>query len=533
MVDQFFSRRVSRGACRGRRSQVRAGQGNREVRADLPAGIMQTEFRSRMERAFGECFADVVIRRSHAVDAHFGGVAATVDQNILIGDGFFSLTPPRREIVLAHELAHVVQKRRPAPASAGALLSPRYRARLEAEAHLAAVEAIRGGRPACRLPDVPGIPSAWGPAGHYWTCYFVMLAAGVKEDEAQKRAFFCQMPDQVREFDASCAGIDWAELDLGIPRGSPLWGQFPSTDPQSVPTHVVTHVTHARSRFTDFEEYTTTTQYIEPVPQTLKAEMEQRQLDLDISEGLHSLTGGNASGEVMYRELQLVLHSDDPLAYGLALHAYGDSYAHQDMSDSELMYAPIVGHSIGLLRPGEAKDTTGSYFGRAMDNAHEPDDISNPKPGRSSLYHFYVRNLYRIVCSTLGNKPRISQAAVLDALKKLTDMKFVEMVNGFDDDHKQIIKSSAVRGAIRDSLKIAPAPYQPETEPGDYWRRFWPNHSAIITNANKRGAQEVFDQVREIGHQWRRESEQRVALERSPDPAAGLGGFGSPMKLKY
>ena len=170
--------------------------------------------------------------------------------------------------------------------------------------------------------------------------------------------------------------------------------------------------------------------------------MAHRQIDLDISEGLHSLTGGNAGAEVMYREEQLKLFADDRLIFGLALHAYGDSYAHQDMNDSGLEYPPIIGHAKGILRPGEANKTEGSYL-RFADNMHQPDDISNPKTGRGSLYRLYVGNLYRIVCATLktNRNRQIGQTAVLDALQDLTSMQFVPQVNLLDDSDKQRMES--------------------------------------------------------------------------------------------
>ena len=308
MADRLFDRRGSRRACGGRRSQACAGRSGGEVGAGFGAPVLQPEFRARMERAFGESFSEVVVRPSRAVDAHFGGVAATVGQSILIGDGFYSLSPGWRERVLAHELAHVVQKRRSIHGGASAAQNARYRSRLEAEAHLAAIEAIGGGRAACRLPDVPSIPAAWGPAGHYWTCYYVMLAAGVDEGEAQERAFFCQMPDQVREFDVSSAGVDWLELDLGVPHGSPLairgLGQFfPSIDPANASLRRATPMTsHGLDTRLDLRA-----DIDEQTPEGLAEAMASRRMDLDIAEGLHSLTAGAGGAELIYREEQLTL----------------------------------------------------------------------------------------------------------------------------------------------------------------------------------------------------------------------------------
>jgi hypothetical protein len=491
MADQFFNSRASRGACRGPRSQVRAGRSGTEAAAVLSAAVLQPEFRLRMERAFGESFSDIVVRPSRAVDAYFGGVAATVGQSILTGDGFHSLTRPWRERVLAHELAHVVQKRRSPHTSANAALDPRYRSRLEAEAHLAAIDAIQGRQAMCRLPDIPSIPSAWGPAGHYWTCYYVMLAAGVDEDEAQERAFFCQMPDQVREFDASSARIDWLELDLGIPRGSPLairgLGQlFPPVDPGSVPLHRAHPIaSHGLDTRLDLRGDTG-----EQTPEALAEAMALRRLDLDVAEGLHSLTGGNAGAELMYRQEQLSLFAEDPLIFGLALHAYGDSYAHVDTNDGGLER-----QATGISANKASASSTRAGAG-----------ASKPKIGQASLYRQYVANLYGVVCDTLrtNRNRQVGQAAVLDALGELAGMQFLPQAALLDDPDRQRAECQVVRSAIRKSLNRAPSssfPFAPEEDGEVYWRQFWPRYPDIITRAG--GQQIVFDQVRKMGHLWR------------------------------
>ena len=464
---------------------------------------LRPEFRRKMEDAFGEGFSDVAVRRSGAVDASLGGVAATVGRDVLIGGGFARLPAGARERVLAHELAHVVQKRRSAAADPRSSRDPRYRARLEAEADQAAIEAVRGRRAVCRLPDIASAPSAWGPAGHYWTCYFVMLAAGVDEEEAQQRAFFCQMPDQVREFDATCAGVDWAEGILDIQRGTPVGSFYPSTDPAGVPTHDVTYMTYYHR--------------LEPAPETNDQKMDRLVVDLEISQGLHSLTGDNAAEEVAFRKKQLMSFKTDPLIYGLALHAYGDSYAHQDLNNTGRMYHPIVGHAQEWLRPSNAKATTGAYFSRLPDAAHEPDDIANPMPGRESLYLQYVENLYQIVSETLQTNPNLRiirepvhrndindrcRLEVRAILQELTAMEFVHQVNKRNDDDKQSLESETIMKLALKYLKYrAPKfPYHPQDEDEQYWRGFWPSHSEFIGNAIE--AQVMFDRVRAIGARW-------------------------------
>jgi len=319
-----------------------------------------------------------------------------------------------------------------------------------------------------------------------------MLAAGLNEDEAQERAFFCQMPDQVKEFDASSAGIDWAELDLAISRDSPLairgLGQlFPSIDPDVVPARRATPITsHGLDTRLDLRA-----EVGEQTPEGLAEVMAHRRLDLDIAEGLHSLTGGAAGSELLYRQEQLGLFAEDRLIFGLALHAYGDSYAHVDANDGGLE------GMAGLSRSGEV-NRTGATSAR--------DRNPNPRAGQASLYRQYLGNLYQVVCDTLRtNRSRqVGQSAVLDALGELAGMSFVSQAVSVTEPDRERAECRIIRAAIRKFLNRAPSssfPYAPEEEGEVYWRQFWPRYAEIITRAG--GQQAVFDQVRKMGHLWR------------------------------
>jgi hypothetical protein len=216
--------------------------------------------------------------------------------------------------------------------------------------------------------------------------------------------------------------------------------------------------------------------------------MAHRRLDLDIADGLHSLAGGNASAELMYREEQLSLFSEDSLIFGLALHAYGDCYAHIDS------------HDAGVDRPGAAgKQTRASHAPRR-------DGAAKPKAGHTSLYRQYVGNLYRVVSETLRtNRNReLGEAAVQDALGELADMQFMPQAALLNDPDRERAECQIIRGAIGKLLGGAAAssfPYAPEEEEEVYWRQFWPRYADVITRAG--GQQVVFDQVRKIGRQWR------------------------------
>ena len=74
--------------------------------------------------------------------------------------------------------------------------------------------------------------------------------------------------------------------------------------------------------------------------------------DAQVSSGLHSLTGGKAIQEqgYCYKELKGIFTSNDHLAIGLALHAFGDSFAHVQLRNPKgLMYRTGIGHAAELV----------------------------------------------------------------------------------------------------------------------------------------------------------------------------------------
>jgi len=201
----------------------------------------------------------------------------------------------------------------------------------------------------------------------------------------------------------------------------------------------------------------------------------------------------------MYRQEQLTLFAEDPLTFGLALHAYGDSYAHVDANDGGVEGPAITGQATGGSRRGEASKTGGS-------NPRGRDGGSNPRLVQASLYRQYVGNLYRVVCDTLktNRNRQVGQAAVLDALNELAGMEFMSQAALLDDPDRQRSECRVIREAIRKYLNRAPSsafPYTPEEDEEVSWRQFWPRYPDIITKAG--GQQIVFDQVRKMGHLWR------------------------------
>ncbi|MBR0668641.1 DUF4157 domain-containing protein [Roseomonas hellenica] len=122
---------------------------------------------------------------------------------------------PRALPIVAHEVAHVVQKRHTGPV---------YEAAAEREARLAAATIVAGGRLRLTASSRPDRISHWGEVGHYYTVYLVMLAAGLSEQDAASVAFYAQLPDEALELDAipaaghiiAAPGLAWGSWEVQI-----------------------------------------------------------------------------------------------------------------------------------------------------------------------------------------------------------------------------------------------------------------------------------------------------------------------------
>jgi hypothetical protein len=182
--------------------------------------------------------------------------------------------------LLAHETAHIIQQSR----STGTDADP------EAEADAAAAAVLAGRRFHCRAAADPHRPACWDSSGHYYTIYLLGLGAGLEAKLAARIAYYCQLPDLADELDAKEAG--YAAVGRTV---------------------------------------------------TFRDDARERQIQI----GLHALSGEKAG-----REFQKWVHilgrfspyiEDDILPFGLALHAFGDSYSHRN-SDG-VMYRPPFGHA--------------------------------------------------------------------------------------------------------------------------------------------------------------------------------------------
>jgi RHS repeat-associated protein len=170
----------------------------------------------------------------------------------------------------------------------------------------------------------------YGEAGHYYTVYFLSLAAGFDANTALRNAVYAQMPDEVHDLDAF--SMQASHLSSGAMLIDPTTGM--PTGPGS------------QRLFDDIRE--------------------QRTL---VQRGIHSLTGGSSREERSRTDAALRGAEPGTLRAGFLLHRYGDTYAHSVIGDQGRMYPTGVGHAF---------------------HGQDPDRIEQ----RPELYREYVEHLF-------------------------------------------------------------------------------------------------------------------------------------------
>ena len=297
-----------------------------------------------MESGFGADLDDIRIHRSAASDSlnrASGSLAFAVDNHIGFKTGFDESCGELFLYVLAHELVHVLQKRRARKASKQTLGSAWV---LEEEADRIACEVLSGTRLSNVTADSPEIVRFWGPAGHYWTVYLVSLAAGWSRHAALTNAFYAQMPDQVEELDATEAGEDYVK-------------------------------TYAEKLFTP-----------KAASETFHREISRLETDKFVQRGLHALTGRIGKDETDLRQAILNRLLPGTFEFALALHPFGDSFAHRSAdTDNCLMYKAPFGHAVELAH---------------FKNPHSPDNLHLHR----QLYVRYGLRMFDLLGNSLTGK---------------------------------------------------------------------------------------------------------------------------------
>jgi hypothetical protein len=309
------------------------------------------------------------LRRSHSP------FAFATEDSIFISDLVARSGKTGMMWALTHELAHIVQKRlvqkRLVQKTLGQTRPRNHADRqigvvdledgLEKEADQAAL-AFLTAQPRPKLsPDQSRAIRAWGPAGHFYSVYWVSRFVGLPDNRAEALAFYAQMPDQVCDLDATCAGLAWS-ASAPIPAAGKIRDQ----------------VVGGEDRFDSYIN--------------------------SIQAGLHCLNGKD-SGKLRPQGTKIGMDSSDPypqgeprrrlanlrkladnhyldLSFGLGLHALGDSYAHR--SADGRMYMGPKGHFLpGGSIPRSVKD----FMGFEVDAVDEHPD----------LYSDYCIDLFRAI----------------------------------------------------------------------------------------------------------------------------------------
>lgn len=371
-----------------------------------PGEKLATATRDFMESRFGADLGDVRIHHSAASDSlnrAAGSLAFAVDNHIGFKDGLNESCGEAFLYVLAHELVHVLQKRKAREARTQALGSGWV---LEQEADRIACEAL-GGAPLSKFTaDSPEIVRFWGPAGHYWTVYLVSLAAGWSKHAALTNAFYAQMPDQVDELDATEAGEDYVK-------------------------------TYVEKLFTP-----------KAASATFNREISKLETDKIVQRGLHALTGRIGKDETDLRQAILKRLNPGTFEFSLALHPFGDSFAHRTAdTDNCLMYNPPFGHAVEIAH---------------FKDPHSPDNLHLHR----QLYVRYGLKMFDVLANSLTGKVTKEKKAKLE--------EQLEEVAKEVDDERQISKIIAITRSD--------SGYRPEKEKLLPWEKYHSNHRHLATN---------------------------------------------------
>lgn len=385
----------------------------------------------RIAQALGQRPGAVPLRTGAAADRlceALGTPALALDGAVWLGAGWRRSGPWRRRAILAHEMAHAAQQR---AFRDGA--PPADPARAEAEAHACAAAALAGRTLRPRLALDPARPACWAEAGHYYTVYFVLLAAGVPNRKALRAAFHCQMSDEIADLDAAERGIE-----IGLNKD--VYDLFGDDGAVSKTRRMLEKGgnTYDGRALTAYDKDPYGTYLI--APRTYRYERGGYDRDIfmavKVQMGLHSLTGGAAEAETAKRvKIAMEADPEDGPAFGLALHALGDSFAHRD---GNRMFPPPLGHGLKF---------------------HEPDEIG---PARARLYARYVRLLHGIGMRKFNGREgspildgcRLDADATIGSLSKHMLHEFKHFSEG--------MQIAAIRRAAILDLKLTMDPYAPE-----------------------------------------------------------------------
>jgi len=273
------------------------------------------------------------------------------------------------------------------------------------------------------LSDKTGM---YAEAGHFYTVYFVSLAAGFSPEVAYRNAFYAQMPDEVHEFDAKELEIDYLS-SFRMHAGAAIEG--------------VQRKMAEMGRSLD-----DTMRAIVDLPPNFGSiplgENQSRLIGMkgnrdNVQTGLHTLTGGSSAYERSFRESNIRNLTPGTLEFGFNLHAYGDSFAHSTFDNEGVYYEPGIGHAVEVFS--------------SRISGTSPDEIVR----RKELYYDYVDHLYQVLsemAKAQGLTPRLSR-------EKVREM--AEIISFRRNDQKQI---EVIRALTKVMMGVEMKEYSPELE---------------------------------------------------------------------
>jgi hypothetical protein len=326
--------------------------------------------------------------RAHRMNERAKSYALTIGDEIYFRAGFYDPDHRTTRFILAHEVAHVLQKRKFLEFGEHSPCASAIDSRqLEHEADCSAVAFARGDARCSLSPDCPPIPRAFGPVGHYYTVYYLAVAAGFTDTQASQLAYYAQLPDLITELDAKDVFLDWL----------PTYVTKLSAPGLGIPLLLAWLLQYGKGDTLDM--------MIMPVDFVAM-----------IQRGLHCLTGADSDNETNYRTSRLLASNvNKPEFFGLAIHALGDSFAHRVRGREGTMYSVPFGHGEDLAR----KDALASIADRNqhfMDWGTWVDNINH----RKELYERYGITLYGILKKKSG-KNGVNDADVKNALNRFSE----------------------------------------------------------------------------------------------------------------
>jgi hypothetical protein len=398
--------------------------------------VLDSQLRSTMEEGFGMSLGHVRLHRTQeslAANRALGSLAFAVDGHICLRPGFDASLGPIFPYLLGHELVHVMQKGR-GRTCRHSFSNLDLSADLEIEADQVARQILSGHRSSKITPDPSPEPRCWGPVGHYYTVFFAAMMAGLSGEDCKSNAFYAQMPDQVTELDAIPTGEDWGKRLLH----------------------------HTSDWNTD-----------------------QMVIDRNVQVGLHALSGWAAEAETSYRKKILDGLKPGTFEFGLALHPFGDSYAHRILNGGERMYKAPVGH----LVEANVKDATLSDW---LNGAHRPDRVEL----RPKLYREYGIALYDLFVDRW--KIRMSENTKEERRQRFR--AYLDVISSQPTEASQLDKIGEMKdfdGGMELSVLNA---YFPEMDDEVPWQQF-----LLQSRLNYQGlAQDLLDRALDCAENWSR-----------------------------